>query len=175
MIYLCEREIGFDAAGIGFPSVLGCRAIVVVTAGGLFGYHLNGNLSVAKRTAFVNFVTTHVHGQVVRRLYAASAGAGLPQDHTELRDIALALAYAGPIYWASLPPGGSTYVDFLDINHTTCSITSRAWVELTDNVNGNKGPYVPGPDRAMANGAAPANMYTNLALAGLVASHPVQI
>src|SRR5690554_6151511 len=60
VIYLCEREIGFDAVEIGFPSVMGCRAIVLVTAGGLFGYHLNGNLNAMKQAAFVNFVTAHV-------------------------------------------------------------------------------------------------------------------
>ena len=55
MIYLCEREIGFDAAEIGFPSILGCRAIVIVTSGGLFGYHLNGNLNVNKKERTTQF------------------------------------------------------------------------------------------------------------------------
>lgn len=175
MIYLCEREIGFDAVELGFPSVLGCRAIVVVTAGGLFGYHLNGNLNPVKRAAFVNFITNHVNGNGRRMIYAASTGAGLAADHQELRDIATDLAYAGPIYWASLPPGGSVYVHYQDINHHTCSITSRTWVDLADNVPANKGPYVAGANRTIANGAANANMYTHVSTAGLVAIYPGQI
>ena len=177
MIYLCEREIGFDPVCIGFPSVDGCRAIVVVTAGGLFGYHLNGVLNIAKMTAFVNFVTQHVHGLVIRRLYAASASAGLAlaQDQQELRDIAAALGYAGPVYWGSLLPGGSSYVHYQDINHNTCSITSRAWVDANDGIPANRAPYVANADRAIANGAAPGNMYVNVALAGLIARYPVAI
>jgi hypothetical protein len=77
MIYLCEREIGFDAAEIGFPSVLGGRAIVLVTGGGLFGCHLNGSLNAGKKAAFGNFVTGHAQGSAPRMgLYAASTGAG---------------------------------------------------------------------------------------------------
>jgi hypothetical protein len=175
MIYLCEREIGSDAAEIGFPSVLGCRAIVLVTSGGLFGYHLNGNLNLAKKTAFVNFITQNAHGHAKRTLYAASAGGGLQQDHDELRDIATTLAYTGPIHWASLSAAGSVYVHFQDIDHNTCSITSRAWSDLVDNVAGNKGPYVAGANRAVANGAQNANMFVNVSTAGLTAVYPTTI
>ncbi|MFC4729746.1 hypothetical protein [Coralloluteibacterium thermophilus] len=175
MIYLCEREIGFDAVDIGFPSVDGCRAIVLVTAGGLFGYHLNGTLNANKRDAFVNFVTQHVYGKSLRTLYAASAGAGLPADHAELRDIATALNYNGAIYWGALPPGGSSYVHFQNINQNTCSITTRPWSDANDSVPGNKGNYVPGANRTMANGAAPGIMYTQVATAGLVACYPTAI
>ncbi len=172
MTYLGEREIGFDAVEIGFPSILGCRAIVVVTAGGLFGYHLNGNLSTLKKNAFVNFITGHLQGNAPAMLYAASAGAGLAQDYQELRDIAADLVYGGPIYWASLPAAGSVFVHFQDINHTTCAITSRAWVDATDNVPGNKGPYVAGLNRTMANGAATTSMYTHVSTVGLRAVYP---
>lgn len=175
MIYLGEREIGFDTAKIGFPSVMGCRAIVVVTAGGLFGYHLNGALNPAKRAAFVNFILTHVNGNARRNLYVASVGAGLAADHQEIRDIATDLAYAGPIYWGSLPPGGSSYVHYQDINHNTCSITARTWVDLTDSVPANKGPYAAGPNRTVANGPANAQMYTHVDKAGLVAIYPSPI
>lgn len=175
MMYLCEREIGFDAAEIGFPSVMGCRAIVLVTGGGLFGYHLNGTLNPGKRAAFVNFVNGHVQGVTAKRmLYAASAGGGLAQDHQELRDIATALGYNGSIYWASLPGAGSLYVHYTDVNHNTCGITQRAWNDAVDGLVGNKGPYL-GNDRAMANGAAPGTMYTNVATAGLQAVYPTQI
>lgn len=173
-MYLCEREIGFDAAEMGFPSVMGCRAIVLVTAGGLFGFHLNGKLNDNKKAAFVNFINGHVQGATAKRmLYAASAGAGLAQDHQELRDIAAALGYSGSIYWASLPSAGSLYVHYTDINHATCSITQRAWSDLTDNVPGNKSPYL-GNDRVIANGGAPGSMFTSLSTAGLLAVYPTE-
>ena len=59
MIYLCEREIGSDAAEIGFPSVLGCRAIVLVKSSGLFGYHLNRAIANGAQNAdmFINVST----------------------------------------------------------------------------------------------------------------------
>lgn len=175
MIHLCEREIGFDPAEIGFPSVMGCRAIVYVTTGGLFGYHLNGNLSPVKQASLVNFINQHPNTGAGRMLYAASAGNGLPHDHLELGQIAAALNYGGPIYWASLPTAGSFYVHFQDISHSTCSITSRAWSDAVDNVPGNKANYVAGPDRAIANGAPNAEMFVNLGTAGLVAIYPTQI
>ncbi|HET7611344.1 MAG TPA: hypothetical protein VFK29_06115 [Rhodanobacteraceae bacterium] len=176
MIYLCEREIGFDAAEIGFPSVMGCRAIVLVTGGGLFGYHLNGALNPGKQAAFVAFVNGHVQGATGKRmLYAASAGAGMPVDHQEIRSIATALGYGGPIYWAALATAGSLYVHYMDINHNTCGITARTWNDGTDNVGPNKAPYLVGPDRAIANGAPNANMFTNVSTAGLQAVYPTQI
>jgi len=175
MIYLVEREIGFDAAEIGFPSVLGCRAIVTVTAGGLFGYHLNGNLSVAKRNSYVNFVNGHAQGGGKRMLYAASTGAGLAADYAELRAIAADFHYGGDIYWANLNTPGSAYVHYTGINHATCGITARAWSDAADNIPANKGPYAAGANRAIANGVANAQMFTNVSTAGLRAVYPTRI
>jgi hypothetical protein len=175
MVYLCEREIGFDAGEIGFPAVLGCRAIVLVTSGGLFGYHLNGNLNTVKKSAFVNFIAQHPQGHSKKALYAASAGAGLKHDHDELKDIAKTLGYTGPIYWGSLSAAGSVYVHFQDIHHSTCSITSRTWSDPVDNVPANKAPYVAGANRAIANGAANAQMFINASTAGLKAVYPTKI
>jgi hypothetical protein len=177
MIYLCEREIGFDAGEIGFPSIDGCRAIVMVTAGGLFGYHLNGKLSTVKKNAFVNFITQHAQGNSRRALYAASAGQALATryDQEELRDIARTLLFTGPIYWGTLPPGSSCYVHFQDINHNTCTITWRAWSDPLDNLPANKAAYVAGADRAVANGTANAQMYINAGTAGLRAVYPSKL
>lgn len=177
MIYLGEREIGFHATDIGFPSILGCRAVVLVTGSGLFGFHLNGALSTAKLNAFVNFITQHVHGNGRRMLYAASAETGLAKQYAEaeLKNIATALGYIGPVYWASLPAGGSAYVHFMNVNNTTCSITARTWNDAVDGVAANKGPYVAGADRAIANGAPNANMYVNVSTAGLRAVYPVKL
>lgn len=172
MIYLCEREIGFDSTDIGFPSVLGCRAIVLVTGGGLFGYHLNGSLNLNKRNAYVNFITGHPQGNAFKVMYAASTGNGLQKDHDELREIAADLGYTGSIYWASLSVAGSVYVHFQDINHNTCTITSRLWDDHADSVPVNKAPYAAGPNRAMANGVANTQMYINVSTTGLRSTYP---
>lgn len=39
-VYLVEDEAGFDADTVGFPSLGGCMAFVVVCDNGLFGYHI---------------------------------------------------------------------------------------------------------------------------------------
>ena len=180
MKYLCEREIAFDAAEIGFPAVDGCRAIVLVTAGGLFGYHLNGNLSDIKKNAFVQFINTHPQGNPRRNLYAASkqGGNGPIQTifHNELKALAAALCYAGTIYWADLSavPGVSSYVQFLGVDHSTCGITARTWNDPVDSVPANKAAYA-AADRAVANGPANAQMYTNVDPAGLRGVYPTKV
>jgi hypothetical protein len=173
VIYLCEREIGFDAAEIGFPSVMGCRAIVLVTAGGLFGYHLNGTLNGQKLATFVNFVNSHPQGRgrPRRRLYTASSGVGLPKDYQELGEIVSKLGDAVPIYWATLPIGCSSLVHFQSIGHHTCAITSRIWNDQTDSVPGNKTNYAC-VNRTIDRGAAPTQMYDNVSFAGLAARYP---
>src|SRR5690606_8641837 len=113
-----------------------------------------------------NFINQHAQAGAGRMLYAASAGGGLQQDHAELHQIATALAYGGPVYWASLPTAGSVYVHYHDVNHATCSITLWAWNDAVDNVPGNKAAYVAGPNRAIAIGAASAHMFVNLGTAG---------
>jgi hypothetical protein len=42
VIHLYERQFGFDPKAIGFPSILGCHAVVYVTAEGLYGFHNAG-------------------------------------------------------------------------------------------------------------------------------------
>jgi hypothetical protein len=172
LIYLSEREIGYDAVAIGFPSVQGCRAIVLVTAAGLFGYHLNGTLTPKKLEAFESFVTVRASVTNDCQLYAASSGPGLLPDHVELRSIAIALHYTGPIYWVDLPGPGSSYVHFQNIYPSAPVITSRAWREDQDNVSANKMTYPPSLDRKMANGAPPPVVYNNLSPYGLVVSYP---
>jgi len=170
MIYLCEREIGFDAAQIGFPSVAGCRAIVLVTSGGLFGYHLNGNLNEGKKIAFAGFVNGNPLGLTKRALYVASQGVGVPHYYGEIRALAATLGYGGTIHWANLG-GPSAYANFVNNHNNTCIISWRTWSDPADNVAANKGGYA-AANRAIANGAAPAHMYTNLNAAGLTVVYP---
>jgi hypothetical protein len=43
MIFLLEREVGYATDGIGFPSIMGCIAMVYQTQAGIFGFHNAGN------------------------------------------------------------------------------------------------------------------------------------
>lgn len=90
-----------------------------------------------KINTFVNFVNTHAQGNVKRRLYTASYGPGLGEQHNEIRSIAQApaLHYAGPVYWANVATVavGSAYVNYLGINHDSCAITARTWTDAYDN------------------------------------------
>jgi hypothetical protein len=179
MVYLCEREMGFDAAAIGFPSVDGCRAIVLVTGGGLFGFHLNGSLSQIKKNALAHFVNGHAHGNPKRNLYVASrmGGNGLTQDkcYSEIKEVALAIGFDGSIHWADLTAiaAGSLYVVFDNVGNTTCVITARPWSDPTDRIPANLAAYA-AANRAMANGAANAKMYINVNPAGLRAVYPAK-
>lgn len=178
MIYLCEREIGFDTTEVGFPSIQGCRAVVILTADGLFGFHLNGSLSDVKKRALVNFVTGRRRGNAVRAIYAATTGVGsweADQAKKELQDIAEALTYTGSIYWGAIPSVGSVYVHYQTIQNQTCTITWRTWNDANDRVDANRGDYAAGPDRAMANGSAPTRMYTKVDIAGLKAVYPTTV
>ena len=42
MRYVGEREVCYDPNELGFPSIMGCHAIVLVNANGLFGFHNYG-------------------------------------------------------------------------------------------------------------------------------------
>jgi hypothetical protein len=66
-------------------------------------------------------------------------------------------------------------VHFVDVGHATCGITARAWNDAVDGAPANKGPYVPGPNRTMANGAPTAQMVVSVATAGLAAVYPIKI
>lgn len=43
MVFLLEREAGYAVDGIGFPSIMGCIAMVYQTRNGIFGFHNAGN------------------------------------------------------------------------------------------------------------------------------------
>jgi hypothetical protein len=38
-LYLCEHEVGFDTAVIGYPSIGDCMAFALVTTQGIYGWH----------------------------------------------------------------------------------------------------------------------------------------
>lgn len=178
MIYLCEREIGYDPQAIGFPSIDGCRAVVVLTAAGMFGFHLNGTLSTAKKNKFVQFISRHQRGGAGTAIYAASKDARNRYYEQELRDIAQGVGYGGDIYWADLSSvdGRSAYVEMrLVPGNNTCIITARGWDDDVDSDDGNKGDYVDSGSRTIANGPPPARMYSAVDPSGLRSFYPTRI
>ena len=58
MIFLGENEMSCHAKSIGFPSIDNCRAIVMVTGGGLIGCHLFGTLEKRSRLCLVTLTAS---------------------------------------------------------------------------------------------------------------------
>lgn len=67
---LLENHWGFDAAQLGFPSIAACRAVVLQTPAGLFGYHMSSGHTAAAARAQDFATWLHAHGSWV-------AGSGL--------------------------------------------------------------------------------------------------
>jgi hypothetical protein len=181
MIYLAEHEIGFDAGEIGFPSISGCRAIVLVTDGGLFGYHLAGKMKQIRMDNLLHFVDHHPQGGSPKKnLYVAcmapAGGSAADWAYQEARFIANRLGYYGTMYYASCDKYvGSVYVHFQDLNHATCIISARQWDRGVDGQDANKVNYVAGPNRGIAEGRAPSKMFNNQDLAQLKVIYPTKI
>ncbi|WP_145277611.1 hypothetical protein [Planctomycetes bacterium SV_7m_r] len=172
VIYLCEREIGSDNTEIGFPSIDGCRAIVLGTAGGLYGLHLNGSLNGTKLDALANFV----NGAAVTIMYVACNQNSGARDIEEVAQVAARFGCANATYWLTTGfPGSSAYIDFMLVPGNKCVIQARAWNEAADNVPANKSGYAAGANRAMANGGAPGQMYAGLSRAGMTTYYPIKL
>ena len=178
MIYLCEREIGYDPKCIGFPSIGGCRAVVVVTAGGIFGFHLNGSLNSGKKDKFSQFISGHNRGGAATAIYVACKEARSGRDVAEIKEIATAIGYTGDINWADLSSieAGSAYVEIrLVPGNNTCIVAARAWDDGTDSADDNRGAYVDSGSRTIANGGNPTQMYTGVDTQGMRAFYPTKV
>jgi hypothetical protein len=181
-MFLGEREIGFDTNQIGFPSIGGCRAIVLVTGGGIFGFHLSGTLNQVKKDAFTNFIQTHAQRDPKRNLYIASRVGGNAQHtkaeevHAEIKEIARGLGFVGSVYWADVSsvPGNSAYVQFDSVQNNTCVVTARTWDDNKDRNPANMGPYA-AANRTMAMGAPVTQVYTTVDPTGLKAIYPTKV
>jgi hypothetical protein len=181
MVNLVEHEVGFDANSIGFPSIDACRAILLVTGGGLFGYHLaGGTLTDSKRDGFANFI---VRGGAVaqRTLYLAAKinGGGNFQSQqefwAEIRNLATNLNFTGPIFAADLSSfGASAYVRFDNVGNTTCIIAARSWDKAVDGAKANTIPN-DNVNRSTVLGGARPDMYHNVSEAGLKVIYPIAV
>ena len=177
MIYLCEREIGFDRKCIGLPSIRGCRAVVVLTAKGMFGIHLNGSLNDGKKNKFAQFIATHPKGSAGTAIYAATTDARSTYYVNQLREIAAAVGHIGDIYWSdpSIYDAGSAYVEARIVpSNNICIIKARAWDDA-DGSEKNRGDYVHGAARTMANGSSPSKIVTNVDPSGMRAFYPIKV
>jgi hypothetical protein len=180
MIYLQEHEIGCDASEIGFPSISGCRAIVLVTAGGLFGYHLYGFLYRDRLNKFVHFVNHHQLGAGSKKtLYLASTvPVSTPEADTiygEARFIASSLSYFGTMYYAKCHNYDPADVHFQDLNHTTCIISARQWDRGGDGNDANKALYQEGANRELAYKPLTKKMFIHQDPGQLKVTYPTQI
>ena len=148
MRYVGEREICFDPGELGFPSISGCQAIVMVNGHGLFGFHNLGNERPddwpALTAGWGQFVRGHVRG--VGGGWVAMYGVCYPETKrgytgvkkaqwlAELAAFGGALGYTGPIWGydlanAEIPE--SAYVSFSHVQGK-CVIQARPWVAHED-------------------------------------------
>jgi hypothetical protein len=183
MIYLLEREAGFATDGIGFPSILGCMAVVVRTNTGLYGFHNAGgsreNQFATRAGLFATYVTEHNRGPAeCLHLYGVTfmqmqrgytMGAERATWTVELTAFAEALGHTGPISGFDLTSTGwegSAYVEYT-AHATSCYVKVQRWSEGDKTVGAN--PW--GPNQRSLIGRAPANIVTNVDSA---AAHPIQ-
>jgi len=183
LIYLAEREVGFDPERLGFPSIDACRAVVFQTRNGLFGFHNYGNANPKQDKTFAGtgywakaaewfaaYVANHPQQAAGIHLYFAARvdggsytkpGKNLKQCEAEAKVFAKALDYKGPISCAdisNLTP--SAYVEFRAVG-SSCIILARIWHRSAAD-GATKGDYVASPNHtlSMPGKAMPAKIYT---------------
>lgn len=154
---LIENEVGYHATHMGFPSIRGCHAIVLVTASGLFGLHNYGGDNpdqwTDRATAFAGWVTAHPRWQggaaalygacFVTTVAGSARGYGTSNPalnwKSELKKFADMLNFPGKIFGldlartACLPP---CYVDVLNVGNTRAVLSAKTW----NKNDGTQGP-----------------------------------
>jgi hypothetical protein len=200
LIFLKEHEFGFHSSTLGFPSIDACRAVVLHTANGLFGWHQAGGAYADRLNTYGNkfasyirahrqalaphrglYVVTHVG---VRGQYGGGGGtvAGNAQSAMEhLREIgayAQAIGYTGKIRSFDLShkwPNGSCYVEFV-ANGSTCDVYATNWStngHETANYDASRGA-----DHQNGHGSSfvsPQRMFTKVNTTGKVKVEPATI
>lgn len=148
MIYVGNNHVGFDREALGFPSVLGCQAVVLQTRAGLFGFHdMKGgggdDVDPAKAAAYAQWVqnvSMNFKGQalglwgVINQTHQyGSDQHGMTAWTTMLVGVAKALKFKGPIRGVRLTrhldPSDSVYIRY-DAVGATCVIRFRRWRKM---------------------------------------------
>lgn len=146
-LFLAEHEVGFDPRIIGFPSIQGCMAIVLVCETGVFGYHnppTNPIANESRAKYFAEFYNQHNQCSPITRMYGithrAVRGYGPGEEkrgvRRELKMFARQLGYSGKIRSCNLDPhtianargGRSAYVEVRKAA-TKGEIHFRQWEE----------------------------------------------
>jgi hypothetical protein len=193
LVYLNEREIGFDRERLGFPSVSGCRAIVFQTRHGLFGFHNLGNSDPKTQWGpaaeeFASYVTDHVNRDVGIHLYVVTfvqrGGSYLnskgkserSQWQSETEVYAKKLRYKkGPISGYDLSTTAtktSAYVEFRAVG-SSCIVLIKPWHRDDAKDGVTKADPNIGPDHKMFKNIQTAKKFvTNVATDDLVQVQP---
>ena len=152
MLQLNSNDYGYDGQTLGFPSVMGCQAIVLLTSQGLYGLHdlKAGTAAAAKIKAdfWTNWVVTTMgqKGKVqMHKLYGvinnehqygATTEGNDDWDKT-LRYISEQLGFDGDIckyrITTHIDKGGSLYIRFDDAHDGTCTIQYKRWSKMHSN------------------------------------------
>lgn len=148
-IYLSENEVGTDAQVIGFPSLMGCMAIVLQTTECLIGWHAYGSDSLegndkygfaGRIPAFAAYVqSVNDRGTPVHLYCVCNRGERFGKDKskwkTETNLIAEALGYSAlPITGYDLSSIGheGSYAELVrDGDSRRCAIFYKRWSKTT--------------------------------------------
>jgi len=143
--FLNERQVGFDTNHIGFPNLGDCMSLVMVDAGGLFGFHLTrGDLTNTPK--FIEYIHDHRNysGDLLH-MYSAcfrsrrySAGGGLNDWKNEMTNIANKIKYKGPVSGVDLAVSGiklksgtPIYMEYR-MNANVCSLAYKQMPKMTE-------------------------------------------
>ncbi|MCX9158075.1 hypothetical protein OPU71_18285 [Niveibacterium sp. 24ML] len=152
MLFLNSNDYGFDSQTLGFPSVMGCQALVLLTSHGLYGLHdLKAGTAEAARHK-IEFFADWVKGALAAkgggdklRLYGVINHTQQYTNNTfgngewdaMLLHLAGALEFDGPIskYRVSkhIDRDGSIYIRFDNAHDGNCVIRYKRWSKMESN------------------------------------------
>ena len=123
-IYLDEVHVGADPSTIGFPHLLLCMGLVLVTDKMLYGIHLTNKEDTDRAIGvFAKYLDAEgVDRSKAQRLYGSAnlktrykSGDGTAAWRTELKQIAKLIGYSGPASGfdtSIIDPKDGTYVEY---------------------------------------------------------------